>query len=227
MEEILRAYEQGHAALLVVGRSPYDLVVDEGKLRPMMEAFRRACRERFGMALLRYSLAGGLDWDDARFEDERDRRTVRNVLQAHRLLETGRDESEVTQVIRGILSLCRTPSHGLQWADGSPMQFCFLLEFGDHLTPRLVNGTQTQEQVVAIELAHALAQSLGVRGSGNLVMLHSRADGLLDDLVSSALHRIWLPQPDAAEKLKFLQTAAAIYTNAVFENALTHPEVAR
>jgi len=127
MEEILRAYEEGHAAVLVVGRSVYDLVVDEGKMRPMLEALRRAFRQRFGMALLRYSLAGGLDWDEVRLDDERDRRTIRNVLQAHHLLEPKReDHDEATQVIRGIVSLCRTPTDGLQWADGTPMRFAFL-----------------------------------------------------------------------------------------------------
>lgn len=227
MQEILRAYEEGHAALHVVGRSLDDLVVDEGKLRPMIEAMRRACRQRFGMALLRYSLAGGLDWDETRLEDERDRRSIRNVLQAHHLLEVRREESEVTQIIRGIFSLCRTPTDGLQWADGSPLRFCFLFEFGDHLTPRLVNGTQTPEQVVAIELAHVLAQSLALRASGNLVIFHSRADDLLDELVSGTLRRIWLPQPDATEKLAFLEASGGVYTAASFEKGLSRQEVAR
>lgn len=227
MQEILRAYEEGHTALFVVGRSLYDFVVEDGKVRPMVEALRRCIRQRFGMALLRYSLAGGLDWDEVRMDDERDRRTVRGVLQAHHLLETGQNDNEPIRIIRGIVSLCRTPTDGLQWADGTGMRFAFLFEFSEHLTPGLLNGTQTTEQVVAIELTHTLAQSLALRSSGNLVILHSRADGLIDDLVSTALHRIWLPQPDTAEKEQFLEAAVDVYNKASFSGGLKSPEVAR
>jgi hypothetical protein len=227
MQEILHAYDEGHSALFVVGRSLYDFVVEDGKLRPMVEAMRRAIRQRFGMALLRYSLAGGLDWDEVRMDDERDRRTVRGVLQAHQLLETRQNDNEPIRIIRGIVSLCRTPTEGLQWADGTPMRFAFLFEFSEHLTPGLLNGTQTPEQVVAIELTHMLAQSLALRSSGNLVILHSRADGLADELVSSALHRIWLPQPDAGHKEQFLGAALDVYDKASFAEGLKIPEVAR
>jgi hypothetical protein len=227
MQEILTAYEEGHNALLVVGRSLYDFVVEDGKVRPMVEGLRRTVRQRFGMALLRYSLAGGLDWDEARVDDDRDRRTIRGVLQAHQLLEPRRDDNEATRIIRGIVSLCRTPTDGLQWADSTPMRFAFLFEFSEHLTPGLTNGTQTAEQLVAIELTHVLSQSLALRASGNLVVLHSRADGLVDELVSSALHRVWLPQPDNTEKEAFLAAAAGVYSKSSFQDGLSTQEVAR
>jgi len=227
MQEILTAYEDGHSAMLVVGRSLSDFVVEDGKLKPMVEAMRCAFRRRFGMALLRYSLAVGLDWDEARIDDERDRRTIRGVLQAHHLTEAREQANEPTGVIRGIVSLCRTPTEALRWAEGTPMRFAFLLEFGEHLAPSLVNGTQTAEQIVAIELTHMLSQSLALRASGNLVILHSRADGLVDELVAGTLYRVWLSQPDASEKETFLEAAAGVYTKSSFQNGVTRAEVAR
>lgn len=89
IEDILRAYEEGRPALLLTGRSLYDLVVDaEGKLRPLVETLRRTCAARYGMAFVSCSLAGALDWDSTRVPDERDRRTIEKALRAHHLLDT-------------------------------------------------------------------------------------------------------------------------------------------
>ena len=77
IEPIFRAYIEGHSAILLTGRSLYDLTADDaGKLRPLMETLRRECRTTHGMLLISYSMAGGLD-SDSRVEDERDRRTIR------------------------------------------------------------------------------------------------------------------------------------------------------
>jgi AAA+ superfamily predicted ATPase len=228
MEEILRAYEQGHSALLVTGRSLYDLAVDrDNKLRPLVELLRRESRSRYGMVLVTYSMAGGLDWDESRVDDERDRRTVQSALRAHRLLDIPQDHNELVRVIRGISSLSRTPTEGLRWADERPMRFAFLFEFSEHLTPgTLTNGTQTDPQVIAIELAHITSQSLALRSSGNLVIFHGR-EGLIDELVTSALYPVRLMQPGDGEKKGFIDTALALYKEARFDNGLTADSVAR
>ena len=218
---VFQAYEEGRPALLLTGRSLYDLIADGGgKIRPLMEVLRRECRERYGMLLVTYSLAGGLDWDASRLEDP-DRRRIQETLRAHHLLDVPQDQNEVAGVIRGISSLSRAPAQNMQWADGKALRFCFLLEFSEHLMPgSMANGTQAEAQLVAIELVHITAQSLALRLSGNLILFHAR-EGLLDGLVCGALHRIRMSQPDIEEKKSFLAGATALYTNARFADDLS------
>jgi len=227
IQQTLRAYEEGHPALLVTGRSLYDLVLSsDRKIRPLLEALRCSVRAQYGMVLITYSMANGLDHDASRIDDERDRRTIENALRAHHLLEIPRDQNEVVRVIRGISSLSRTPTTGLKWANGSDLRFAFCFEFTEHLTPgTLTNGTQTDAQLVAIELAHITARSLALRTSGNLILFHGR-DGLVDELVGGALHQVRLPQPDGQEKRAFLDAALSIYPGASFEDGLTAEGVA-
>jgi AAA+ superfamily predicted ATPase len=222
VEPILTAYAEGRAALLLVGRSLQDLTVDaDGKLRTLLEVLRRELRSRHGMALLTYSLAEGLEWDEARLPDERDRRTIRSILQGNHLHDIPLDAQEPARVIRGVAALARTPTDGWQWADGQPMRFAFLFSFVEHLAPgSLTNGTQTDPQLLAIELAHLVAQSLAVRASGNLVLFHGR-EGLIDELVGGALYRVRLPMPDGEEKRGLLGAARPIYPQAQFEEGLT------
>jgi len=221
IEPIFRAYIEGHSAILLTGRSLYDLTADDaGKLRPLMEILRRECRTNHGMLLISYSMAGGLD-SDSRVEDERDRRTIKEILTSHHLTDLQPDQNEVARIIRGISSLSRASTDGLKWADGRPLRFCFLFEFGEHLTPgSLANGTQTESQLVAIELAHITAQSLALRTSGNLILFHAR-EGLMDELVCSALHHVRLAQPPPDEKHAFYTAASKLYDKASLEDDLT------
>lgn len=226
---IFEKYNEGYAALLVTGRSLHDLAVDpsDSKLRTLLEILRRQCREQHGMVLLRYSMAGGLDWDRERISDEGDRRTIEQALQHHGLLNIPLNQYEPSRVIRGTYSLARTPTEGLHWSDGQQLRFCVLFEFSEHLTPgQLGNGTQTESQIVAIELAHLLGHNLALRTSGNLMVFHGR-DGLIDELVGSALHHVRLRQPELEEKRKFVATAFAVYTDATFEDGLDNEAVAR
>lgn len=226
IEEIFKAYDEGYRALRLSGRSLYDLVVDDGKLRPLIEALRRACRSRYGLHLVTYSMAGGLDWDSSRVENQSDRRTIEKVLQTHHLLNIPQDQNEVVRVIRGISSLSRTPTDTLKWADGRNIRFAFLFEFTEHLMPgSLTNGTQTDPQLVAIELAHLTANSLALRSSGNLVIFHGR-EGLIDELVCGALNAIRLQQPGLEEKKVFLSAATALYSGTKFEDGLSVEAVA-
>ena len=226
LEPIFQAYEEGYSALWVTGRSPFDLDVDsDGTLRPLLEGLRRTCREQ-GLLLLSYSMAAGLEWEQNDMADSNDRRTIETALRAHTLLDIPRDQNEVVRVIRGVASMARTPTKGLHWADGRDLKFAFLLEFAEHLVPgTLANGTQTDNQLVAIELAHIVAQSLALRNSQNLVIFHGR-DGLLDDLVSSVLHRVRLPQPNLNNKQAFIAAAMALYREATFEEGLSPDAIA-
>ena len=119
---ILGAYESGHASLLVTGRSLYDVVADGASILTIQEHLRRHARARHGMAMLSYSIAAGLHWDEARTDDERDRRTIEGALRANNLHDLKADASELTRVMRGIASLARTSTDGMRWADGGAMR---------------------------------------------------------------------------------------------------------
>jgi hypothetical protein len=155
--------------------------------------------------------------------DERDRRKIEQALQAHGLLNIPQDQNEVVRVIRGVSSLSRTPTSGLKLSNDADLRFLFLFQFTEHLTPgSLTNGTQTDSQLVAIELAHITAQSLALRSSGNLVIFHGR-DGLVDELVATALHEIRVPQPNKEEKVEFLAQVLRLYPESKLEDGLDVP----
>lgn len=227
LEDIFRPYREGQPAIFLSNRSLFDLVVDDdGKVRPLMEAVRRECRTRYGMACVSYSLATGTEWLSNYIEDDRDKRTIEKVLEDHRLLNIPQDQNEVVRVIRGVASLSRMDPAGLKWSNGDNLRFAFLFMFSQHLTPgNLQNGTQTDTQLVASELAHITAQSLALRASGNYIIFHGE-EGLIDTLVCSALHHVRLKQPDTEEKKAFLSASSALYTEARFEADMTPDVVA-
>lgn len=229
--EILSAFAEGQAAQLVTGRSIRDLVVDNGELRPLLEVLRQELRERHGMVVATYSIAGGLDWDAPRMLDARDRRTVEQALAAHGLPNgsggQSPDSNEIARVMRGIAGLSRSPRGSLSWAAGPAMAFAFVLDFSEHLVPgTLINGSQTLDQTVAIELANLTAESLALRASGNLVLFVTSRETLIDELVAGALHHVQLVQPDRDEKLAFIQAAMALHAGSRFEAGLTPEDVA-
>lgn len=226
LDLICRAYDEGYAALLLTGRSLYDLATDEGgQMRPLIELLRRQLRAKHGLHLVTYSLAGGMDWNDSRVEDARDRGTIERALRAHQLLDVPVDQNELVRVIRGISSLCRTRADGQNWITGEPLRFAFLLEFTEHLTPgHLENGTQTDAQLVASELAYLTAQSLALRTSGNFVLFQAR-EGLIDELVAGVLRPVRLVQPSGDEKAAFLAAARTLYVQAAFGAGLSDESV--
>ena len=226
-DRVFEAYGRGHAALFLSGRSLYDFVADEGgRVLPVLEHLRRHAREEHGMAVVTYSLAEGLDWDEPRIADARDRDTISRLLRTHNLLEVEPDENEVVRVVRGIAGLAQFPSKATTWADGRPLRFLFVLEFSEHLTPTGDGGGRTDQEIRAVELAHVLGQRHALRASGNLVVFHGR-EGLVDDLVTSVLHPVRLELPDEAETLHFVQTCLSIYPDARLEEGVSAADVAR
>ena len=228
LADIFRAYDAGHAALLVDERSLYDLVVDEdGRMVTAMEAVRRIARAEYGMHLISYSMANGFDWSEVRIEDTRDRSRIAELLRLNGLLDVPQDQNEVVRVLRGIAAMGRSPRGALSWADGREMKFAFLLEFGEHLAPLSSSpGSHSDAQLVAIELAHITGQSLALRASGNLVMMHGR-HSLIDPLVVRSLHRVRFRHPDLAEKRGFIAAASRHYASATFGEGLDAERAAR
>jgi len=226
IENICTRYEEGYRGLLLSGRSLYDFVAEDGKLRTLLESLRRALFTRYGMVTVTYSMAAGLDYETRFIDKDKDRRSVENILRERRLLDLRRDQHETELVIRGISNMARKPAEEQsKWSDGRNILFAVLIEFAEHLAPALINGTQTEAQLQFIELSHLIAQSLSLRSSGNLVIFHGR-EGLIDDLVSSPLHLVRLRQPDQDEKNEFISTALRLYTGAVFEKDLNAESVA-
>ena len=112
LHQISQAYESGRAALLLTGRSPYDLIVNptDNAVQTIHEALRRHLRRNYGMLLVTFTRSGGFDWDKSRIEDERDRRGIEKVFQTHNLLQIAQDEHETAKVIPGVTSLLRNPA---------------------------------------------------------------------------------------------------------------------
>lgn len=221
IEPILQAYREGQSALLLSGRSLYDFVAEEGRIRPLFEVLRRHLFREYGMVFISYSLATGLNWFESWIPEEADRQTIRQLLQNNRLLELPKTENEVVAIVRGVASLSRANTENLKWKDGRQMRFAVCFEFSEHLAPgSLANGTQTDAQLIVSELVHLTSQSLALRNSGNLILFHGR-EMLIDELVCSVLKQVHLLQPDKAEKEDFLKVALNLYSDASFEDGLS------
>ncbi|MEM7789631.1 MAG: AAA family ATPase, partial [Bacteroidota bacterium] len=207
--------------------SLYDLVADEeGRLLPVLEHLRRRAREEHGMVVVTYSLAAGLDWDEPRVDDARDRDAISRLLRTHGLLDVEPDENEVVRVVRGIAGLAQFPAGAATWADGRPMRFVFVLEFAEHLTPSGEGGGRTDQEIRAVELAHVLGQRHALRASGNLIVFHGR-EGLVDDLVTGVLHPVRLELPAEDETRHFVRSALRLYDGARLADGVAEGDVAR
>lgn len=226
IDPITRAYETGHAAILAHGRSLLDLVADgEGELRPLLELLRRTLRRRFGLHVVTYSLAEGLDWNPDGIEDGRDRAAVEGLLREHGLLDLEQGPGEVPRLFRAIAALVRAGRRPETWTDGQPLGIAFILPFAEHLMPSVQGGIPAEDHVAAVQLAYAMAQSLSLRASRHLLLLHGR-EGLVDPLVAGVLHRVQLRLPDRDEKHTFVTAAMNVYTRATFEGDLTAEQAA-
>ncbi len=216
-DPILHAYRQGVSVVLVTGRSLRDLCLnEEGKIWPILEVLRRELWRRFGLVLVTYSLAEGVRWNPQGL-DEGTRRTVERLLESHGLRGQAAGDQEVVRVVRGIASIARAGSP----SDENRLRLAFLLEFTEHLAPAAPATTAglPLEHLVVAELTHLLAHSLAVRNSGHFVMLSGR-EGLMDQLVSRAVPRIRLRQPDPQEKEAFVGALVRLYTNARLREGL-------
>lgn len=226
IDPITTAYERGHSAILAHGRALLDLVADEeGELRPLLESLRRTLRRRFGLHMVTYSLAEGLDWHPDGIEDDRDRAAVEALLREHGLLDLEQGPGEVPRLLRNIASLVRAGRRTETWTDGQALGIAFVLPFAEHLMPSVQGGVPGEDHVAAVELAYVMAQSLSLRASRHLLLLHGR-EGLVDSLVAGVLHRVSLRLPDRDEKYAFVTAALSAYTRATFDGDLTPTQVA-
>jgi len=82
-------------------------------------------------------------------------------------------------VLSGNLVASPGPGGSLQWADGRPARFASCWSSPSTSPGTLTNGTQSDAQLVAIELAHLTAQSLALRKLRQPRRL-SRREGMVD-----------------------------------------------
>jgi ATPase family associated with various cellular activities (AAA) len=220
--------KEGRPAILFTGQSLDDLIVAfDKKVRPIREAVRRYAKEHLGMAVITFSIAGGIDWDSSSIleDDQRDHTQIKNILKLHKLEGVEQDENEIATIVRGFVSLLKTPTTGVNWANGSPMRFLVLIEFSEHLFPCVQNGTLTRSQMMGIESLHLLSKNLAFRKSGNLLMVHGR-DGWVDEMLTSGLYLVRLSQPNKREFERFLTIIRPIYPKATFAADINDREIA-
>ncbi len=213
------ACHEDHGAILLHGRGLYDLVCDDGTIRPLFQAFRRMLSREFGMLLAIYSKASGLNWFESSITNERDRQTVREAFQKSGLLNIKADANEAIGMLRSTTQLLRSGTTDLKWQDGRPLRMAICYEFAEHFAPCLAPGGQTEAQLVIAEHIHITAQSLALRRSGNKLFFHGRLQHI-DQLATSHIKKVHLPQPDKDEKLEFITAAMVEYPKARFEDGL-------
>jgi ATPase family associated with various cellular activities (AAA) len=227
---IVDGIDSGIAVFMLSGRPLKDLAVcprNTNKIRPLLAILQDKLKEVYGFALLTYDRAAGFDFDSAVGDNTRDRQTIETLFQAHNALEIPQDEYEIPHVMRAIDEMCRLNTGGLKWGDGKPMRLFFLLDFAAHLIPCFGGAAPTENQMVALELAAKMGQSLAFRQSGNVVAFQAQDPGKIDALVRSLYHPIHFPQPSETEKLHFLRTAINnLYHQARFEDGLSLEQVA-
>ena len=225
IKQITDAFLDGHGAIFISGRSMSDFDIDEdSRIRPLVEIFRRSLYRAAAMVFIRCSLGTGLDWSEGWIANEKDRNVIRAALDKSGFLNAPRDESEAVAMIAAAGNLLRTKPGELKWQDGRSIQFAVFIDFAEHLAPCATNGV-TDDRIKAIELLHYLAGSIGLRNSGNILILNGRAD-LVDDLVTAHIRHIHLLQPTGEEKQKFLAAAMRLYDKARFEDGLEPEGVA-
>ncbi len=163
VEPILQAYREGQSALLLSGRSLYDFVADDGRIRHLSEVLRRTLFRECGMVFISYSLAAGLNWFESWTAEEADRQTIRQLLRNNNLLDHPPSENEVVSVMRGVATLARGNTENFKWKDGRQMRFAVCFYFSEHLAIcSLANGSQSDEQLIVSVLVLVTSQSLAL-----------------------------------------------------------------
>lgn len=228
VDPLLAAYAEDYRAILLTGqRELDDLVVGiGGRLRTIEDELRRVLFRDAGLALVEYSLAGGLFAESGHLEPG-DREALVAVLQ---LFGSGpsaaNSRAEPVRAMRALASALRTPP-AASWADGRDLRLAVVLRHFEHLGPGgPMAAAQSEEQLVAIEIVSELARSLALRQSGHLLLVQGRED-YIDELVRRNLYELRLPLPDGEEKRAFVEAAARLYDRAAFASDLDLASVAR
>jgi len=222
--QILQPYTEGKSCIIIQGRSLYDLELNQNKqIQPLIELLRTQALIKHNLVMVQYSMSTGVTYD----LDDLNKNERNNVIRILSDLgirnnignKAAGDETEFVNILRALLRLGQSTTQ-LTLRDGVPLRFLVLIEFSENLLPHLNHGTHTQEQIVAIELAFRLSNSLGFRKSQNYTVLSESRPGLVENLIYQNIPSVTLSQPCAADKLNFIDALRNRYPNVETESGL-------
>ncbi|MGA3286369.1 MAG: AAA family ATPase [Bacteroidota bacterium] len=230
IELILQPYTEGKSCVIVQGRSLYDLELnDKGQIQPLIELLRNQALIKHHLVLVQYSRSTGVVCDITDLNHQ-ERSIVNKALSDFGIQNNNRqraigDDSEFITILRALLRLGQQSSP-LMLGENIPLRFLILIEFPEHLLPHLNNGTHTPEQIIAIELAMRLSNSLAFRKSQNYTVLAEVRSGLMESLIYQNIDSVSIPQPNVAAKVIFIESLKNRYPQAKEEQALNTVSIA-
>ncbi|MFN8353676.1 MAG: AAA family ATPase [Spirosomataceae bacterium] len=228
--QILQPYAEGKSCIIIQGRGLHDLELNPSKqIQPLIELLRTQALTKHNLVMVQYSRSTGVTYDLSDLNNT-ERNNVTKVLSNLGIRNsTGNkatgDESEFINILRALLRLGQQTTP-LTLRDGVPLRFLILIEFSENLLPHLNHGSHTQEQIVAIELAFRLSNSLGFRKSQNYTVLAESRQGLIENLIYQTIPSVTIAQPSAADKMDFICALRTRYSNAKTEAALSDEVIA-
>lgn len=230
VNQILEPFTQGRSCIILQGRSLYDLELNPaGQIQPLIEILRHQSLIQQNLVMVQYSRSTGVTYDLTDLNSS-ERNNVVKVLSELGIRNTSEskcsgDENEFIQILRALHRLGQQTTP-LTLRDGVPLRFLILIEFSEHLLPQLNNGTHTQEQIMAIELALRLSNSLGFRKSQNYTIFSEARPGLMESLIYQNMDSVTILQPGIIEKSGFITALKNRYTNAIVEELLSDDVIA-
>ncbi len=224
IKKILQPYTEGKSCIIVQGRSLYDLELNQDKqIQPLIELLRTQALINHNLVMVQYSMSSGVTYDLSDLNKNESNNVIRTLSDLGIKNNTGNkavgDETEFVNILRALLRLGQQATQ-LTLRDGVPLRFLVIIEFSEDLLPQLTHGTHTQEQIVAIELAFRLSNSLGFRKSQNYTILSESRQGLMENLIYQNIPLVTLSQPCAADKINFINALRIHYPNVRLEKEL-------
>lgn len=228
--QILQPYAEGKSCIILQGRSLSDLDLNHDKqIQPLIELLRTQALSKHNLVMVQYSRSTGVTYDlsDLNVTEKNNVTKVLSDLNIRNNIQNKASgaEEEFINILRALHRLGQQTSQ-LTLRDGVPLRFLILIEYSEHLLPHLNNGTHTQEQVVAIELALRLSNSLGFRKSQNYTVLAEARPGLMESLIYQNIDSVTIPQPGISDKMDFICALKSRYNNVKTEELLSDEIIA-
>lgn len=230
VNQILQPYAQGSSCIILQGRSLSDLELNPARqIQPLIEILRYQSLNEHNLVMVQYSKSTGVTYDLTDLNQAEKNNVIKVLsdlgIRNSTCVKSPGDENEFINILRALHRLGQQ-STPLTLRHGVPLRFLILIEFSEHLLPHLNNGTHTQEQIVAIELALRLSNSLGFRKSQNYTILAEARPGLMESLIYQNMDSVSIRQPGSTEKLDFIAALKNRYPKAMADEILTEEVMA-
>ena len=228
--QILQPYAEGKSCIIIQGRGLHDLELNQNnQIQPLIELLRTQALSKHNLVMVQYSRSTGVTYDLTDLNNSEKNNVTKVLSDLGIRNNTGNkvtgDESEFINILRALLRLGQQTT-SLTLRGDVPLRFLVLIEFSENLLPQINHGTHTQEQIVAIELAFRLSNSLGFRKSQNFTVLAESRQGLIENLIYQNIPSVTIAQPSAADKMDFISALRVRYPNAKPEAELTDEVIA-